>query len=237
VLAAGLDAALSHVSAALHLVLLERGDERPHVIVPSHGGRRMRRPGLTVHRTRRLHADEVTLHRGIPTTTVSRTLWDLAGTPDHRRLRPAVRQAVRLHGLDIARLLGELEGRQDVRSRRLVRVLALWVPRVELTESELEARFLELCRRHGLPEPELQRSFGNRRADFVWHDCRLIVETDGASHLGPVALTDDRAKDRDLQMSGYAVIRFTWADVVNRPAETARELRAHRARRLRELAP
>jgi very-short-patch-repair endonuclease len=237
VLSAGPGAGLAQVSAVLNWAIDDRAEGLPHVVVPASGGRR-RRPGVVVHRSRTLTADDIVVRDGIPVTTLPRTLWDLAGLPPSRaRLRPAVRQAVRLHGLDIARLLSELDGRPDARSARLLRVLALWVPRTEVTESELEARFLALCARARIPAPDLQRRFGNRRADFVWHDCRLIVETDGASHLGLVALGEDRAKDRDLQMRGYAVIRFTWADVVNRPAQTAREIRAHRARRFRELTP
>jgi Protein of unknown function (DUF559) len=235
VLAAGPVAGLSHEPGALLLRLLERGDERPHVTVPSHDGRGPR-AGYTVHRSRILGPDDFIVRNGIPVTTVPRTLWDLSdGRRPIARVRAAVRQAVRVHHVDLVTLWGLVDGRGDRRSLRLRRVLALYVPREELTESELEVRFLELSGRAGFPPPDLQRRVGERRADFLWNDCRLIVETDGRDHLTPIALRDDKAKDLLLQLKGYAVIRFTWADVVNRPVQTTRELHAHRARRFREL--
>src|SRR4051812_3199772 len=42
--------ALSHGPSGLLWEILERGDERPHVTVPTHAGRR-RRPGIIVHRS------------------------------------------------------------------------------------------------------------------------------------------------------------------------------------------
>jgi very-short-patch-repair endonuclease len=93
-----------------------------------------------------------------------------------------------------------------------------------------------MCAKGRLPLPTLQRRLGNRRADFYWADCRLVVETDGrADHVGAVAFLEDRVKDRELKLGGDDVVRVTWAEVVNRPGPTVRELRAHRARRFREL--
>lgn len=235
VFAAGDGSALCQSPAALLRGLFERGDRRPHVVVPTHAGRRSR-PGYTIHRSRILTSDDIDIVDGIPVTSVERTLWDLCGTRELHRVPSAVRQAVRLGQSDLPTLHASVVGRTDRRSGRLLRVLRLYVPKEEVTESELEARFLRLCHRAGFPPPDLQHRFGNRRADFVWHDCRLVVETDGRDHLTMVALNDDHAKDRALQLADHAVIRFTWADVVNRPAQTVRELQAHRARRLRDLA-
>jgi very-short-patch-repair endonuclease len=236
VLAMGDDALLGCAPAGLHLQLLERGNERPHVIVPGDGGRSQMR-GITPHRSTTLRPEDRMVWHGIPVTTPARTLWDLAAEITPERLRAAVRQGVRRQVVDLADLSARVAGRPDARSGRLRRVLALWVPGEELTESELEVRFMDLCARHRLPRPRPQHRQGGRRLDFVWDDCRLIVETDGRlDHSGPVAALDDRVKDRTAKLGGYDVVRFMWAEIVNRPAVTARELAAHRRRRLSEPA-
>ena len=51
------------------------------------------------------------------------------------------------------------------------------------------------------------------RPDLLWAEERLIVEIDGPEHLDPVHFAADRRRDVDLQLAGYAVLRFTNADV------------------------
>jgi very-short-patch-repair endonuclease len=111
-------------------------------------------------------------------------------------------------------------------------MLDAWVPGIGLTETELEARFMELCARHRLPLPEPQVRHGRLRPDFVWSDLMLIVEVDGyEAHRGRIAFQEDRVRDRALQADGYVVLRSTWAEVVGRPAQVAAELRRALARR------
>jgi very-short-patch-repair endonuclease len=46
----------------------------------------------------------------------------------------------------------------------------------------------------------------------------LIVETDDvATHHTQNAFAADRRRDVELTLAGYQVLRFTWADVVERP--------------------
>jgi hypothetical protein len=42
---------------------------------------------------------------------------------------------------------------------------------------------------------------------------------------------DDRVRDRRLKAAGYEILRFTWAEVAQRPAAVAREIRAAIRRR------
>jgi predicted transcriptional regulator of viral defense system len=78
VLAAGEEAVLSHRSAAaLWQLLPARG--RIHIATPR---KRHNRDGIDFH-SQSLQFDEITTHDGIPTTTVARTLLDIAATePD-----------------------------------------------------------------------------------------------------------------------------------------------------------
>jgi hypothetical protein len=62
-------------------------------------------------------------------------------------------------------------------------VLAEMEPCSTLTRSELEERFLRICRDAALPAPEIgawipHPGGGGAEADFAWRDQRLIVEVD-----------------------------------------------------------
>jgi len=88
------------------------------------------------------------------------------------------------------------------------------------TRSELEFLFLDLCRRHRLPAPEVNIRIGSLLVDFVWRSQRLIVETDGYRyHRGRVAFEDDRARDLKLRALGYDVIRLTHRQVMSSSEE------------------
>jgi len=59
--------------------------------------------------------------------------------------------------------------------------------------------------------------YGRMEADFVCGDARLVIEVDGAQHLGDTeAYRRDRRKDALLQESGWFVLRFLAEDVVKR---------------------
>ncbi len=95
------------------------------------------------------------------------------------------------------------------------------------TRSELESRFLKLCRRHRLPQPQVNAQVGDFTVDFLWPDRRLVVETDGYRyHRGRVAFEQDRARDVELRLLGYEVLRFTHRQVVGESARVAAALRA-----------
>jgi very-short-patch-repair endonuclease len=67
--------------------------------------------------------------------------------------------------------------------------------------------------------------------DFLWRDRRLIVETDGwQSHGGRIAFEDDRARDVELRLLGYEVVRFTYRQVMEQPGTVAEKLRRLLAR-------
>ena len=53
------------------------------------------------------------------------------------------------------------------------------------------------------------------RLDLVWPRERCVVELDGPEHCHPVHYEADRQRDVQLQLDGYAVLRFTNARVVH----------------------
>ena len=64
------------------------------------------------------------------------------------------------------------------------------------------------------------------RLDYAWPDRLLAVEVDGyGPHSSREAFQSDRARQNALVLAGWTVLRFTWADVRDRPAAVAAVLR------------
>jgi very-short-patch-repair endonuclease len=142
-----------------------------------------------------------TLREGIPVTTVPRTIDDLRGSLPPRLLRRAIRQA-EFMGM-------RLDGVESDRSR-----------------SDLESYFLNLCRHHRLPMPEVNVKLGRWEVDFLWRSRGLVVETDTWTyHRGSVAFEDDHARDLDLRQQGFTVLRFTDQQLEEEPERVVADLR------------
>jgi very-short-patch-repair endonuclease len=52
------------------------------------------------------------------------------------------------------------------------------------------------------------------RVDLLWRTEKCVVEIDGPEHRDPERFANDRQRDVQLQIAGYAVLRFTNAQVV-----------------------
>jgi hypothetical protein len=219
VLAAGHGAVLSHATAASAYELRALGAGVIHVTVAGDSGRKRRR-GIRIHRSITLTAADTTTHRGIPITTPTRTIIDLATTLNGRPLEHALDLADQRGLIDFA----ELKARPIPRS--LQAVLAGYTGRT-FTRSELEERFFGLCDEHGLPRPISNTVIEGVEVDFVWRNQRLIVEVDGYRyHRAPSAFEDDRERDVILSLAGWQVLRFTWAQLRGRPAWVAAAIRS-----------
>jgi hypothetical protein len=213
VLACGPGAVLSHRTAAAHWGLLPTSQTGIDVTAPRgrHGA-----PGIRLHRTRSLDAHDTTSHQGIPTTTVSRTLLDLAATARSTELERALAQAERLRLYD-HRAVESVIARSN--GHRGAQLLARATMReAKWTRNEWEAAFLKLLRQAGMPEPLTNDAFdvpdhGHCEPDYHWPAQRVIVELDGfETHGTRAAFRNDRAKDAALTASGYRVLRFTRDD-------------------------
>ena len=79
-----------------------------------------------------------------------------------------------------------------------------------MTRSELERRFLDLCRDAGLPPPIANATVAGMEVDMLWARQRLVVELDGhAFHRTRAAFERDRVRDAALQRAGHRVLRVT----------------------------
>jgi very-short-patch-repair endonuclease len=226
VLSCGPGAVLSHASAAALWGL--RPSDAAYIDVTVFGPSRRRGAGLRVHRARRLGADEIATHAGIPVTSVARTILDLAPTlRDDRALGRILDRAEVLQTIDVTSLVavaGAHPGHPG--AGRLRRALAEHTPG-PLTRSDLEERLLALCRNRGLPRPRVNHFVAGLEVDFLFAEQRVVVEADGwAYHRSRAAFERDRARDAALALAGYRVLRFTDRQVEREPATVAAAIAA-----------
>jgi very-short-patch-repair endonuclease len=212
VLACGLHAVLSHLSAAALWQIGSYEDGRIDVALPAAAVRR--RSGISVHRRRWPVDHLLTRHNGIPVTNPLLTLVDLASVlQGDDRLQAAVNEADKRGLIDPETLrssLDELPAIPGVARLRTLLDRATFV----LTESKLERYFLPIARAAGLPKPITQEWVNGGRVDFYWPDLGLVVETDGLTyHRTPAQQAKDRRRDQAHTAAGLTPLRFTHAQV------------------------
>jgi very-short-patch-repair endonuclease len=207
--ACGSDAVLSHASAAALWEIRSSAAAGTDVSVPRAG--RRSRPGLRIHRPRTLPANEVTARHGIPVTTPARTVLDLAARLTESRLESLLNEVERRELTDYPALDALARAHPGCRgAAKLRRTLATYYAGTDLTRSDLEILFRELCRDHGLPEPRVNQRIAGKEVDFLFPDYRLIVETDSwRYHKTRRSFEDDRARDVLTLQAGYRTLRFT----------------------------
>jgi very-short-patch-repair endonuclease/predicted transcriptional regulator of viral defense system len=226
VLAYGPKAVLSHRSAGALWGLRSDGRAKTDVSLPSRSARS--RPGIDVHRSGTLTLADCTTQDGIPCTTLARTLLDLAEVVDHRGLERAIEQAEVLRLFDLRAVEDVLERANGRHGAAALRAVLAGLEEPALTDTELEERFLMLCRAASLPSPEVNEwldidDLPAVKADFLWRRQRLVIETDGwESHGTRQAFERDRRRDERLKLAGYDLLRFTRRRIVADPSGVTR---------------
>jgi hypothetical protein len=224
VFACGPSAVLSHKSAAAMWELLSTDQTRVDVTVP--GTSRAKRRGIRVHRTRSLHADEITEVDGISVTTVARTTVDLCGVLNPHQVLKLIEQADRSHVLDVLalqRVISRCPNRKGLGTLRRVLSDYTGPPAIR---SDLERRFVALITEAGLPMPLLNVPLAGYTVDAYWPQWRLVVELDGRGyHLGPRQFETDRIRDAALQRIRCRVLRVTDKRMTSSPAAVIDDVR------------
>ncbi|HEV2875227.1 MAG TPA: type IV toxin-antitoxin system AbiEi family antitoxin domain-containing protein, partial [Thermoleophilaceae bacterium] len=207
VLACGPQAVLSHRSAADHLGLRPCNRQKVDVTAPGRTGKA--RAGIDVHRATGLEGRDITTIEGIPCTTVARTLLDLAEMIDHTALERAIEQADKLRIFDLTAVVDATTRAGNRRGATTLRkALTAYAPEPAFTRSQLEKRFLALCRTAGVPRPQANAFTDTAEVDFTWPDRRLMVEADSIRHHGTrAAFERDRRRDQRLTAAGWRVVR------------------------------
>jgi very-short-patch-repair endonuclease len=226
VLACGRGAVLSRRSAGKLWGIVPRRDHWPEVTCPTSAGTRH---GIAVHRGT-LAADEVGEVRGIPVTSVPRTIFDLAGMSSMRELERAFHEAeVRelRDALSLSHLLARYPRRRGAANLRIL--LRSKLP-VGVTQNDFEELFVGFLDAHGLPRPRLNGTLPIRgrllKPDCMWVEQRLLAELDGgASHRTEHGFESDRHRDRVLLVEGWRSTRITWRQLHGEPEEIAADLR------------
>jgi very-short-patch-repair endonuclease len=216
VLACGVGAVVSHMSAATSIWhLLETVNEVVDITTPRLN---RRRPGIRVHRSRVLDADDIRVVKGIPVTSVPRTLIDLAESRPGREVERAFDEALTRKLTTAAAMSAAIERLRGRRGTRRLQDLLERDTEPAFTRSEAEERLLAVIRGSGLPLPQVNTRVGRHVVDFAWREPGVIVETDGYRfHSTRRAFERDRERDARLTAAGFRVIRVTWRQLTEEP--------------------
>jgi len=232
VLACGDGAVLSHGSAAELLGLWDRQAAPVDVIAPRRGGRKIR--DIRWHNVRRPMSDEIEARDGIPCTTVSRTLVDMAGRTSYASLRRLVEQAAVLRQLEVRevdRVLARGRRRGAPNLRAILQVWRTDDERRPTLRSPLEAKLLPVLLESGVPRPEcnvrLRIDSGKPvEVDMLWRDRRLVIEADGEeTHGTRAAFQSDRTRAQRLVAAGYRVAGVTWSQAEDETSAVVARIR------------
>lgn len=196
-LACGPDARLSHETAAKWLGL----GPAPELTAPVH----------------------VTVARGLPTTSMARTLVDVASTFDERRLERMVHTALVDGGLAPASLLAAID-RAPGRRTGLLRKLAS--ASAGGRRSGLEHDLWRHLGAAGLTDgARCNLSIGPWEVDVAWPDAQVVVEADGFRyHRTRADRERDERKTRWFRARGYDLLRFSDREIDQRPLAVVAEI-------------
>lgn len=228
-LAVGPGAVLSHGSAAALWGIADE-DRGPEVSLPRGTGR-ARRDGTAAHRTR-LTTAEVVTRRGIPVTTLERTLLDLAATRGEFAARRAFEQAQVRHDLTPGSVLAFLAAHHGDRGVARLRGVVEGLDTPGIVRSVNEALVFTLLRR---ARPHWEAPQTNVRlpgtiwtVDFFWPERRLALEVQSRRYHGTVAAQRrDPAKAAWLESRGIS-LETTWpTEIHRRPGLLLERLDAH----------
>jgi len=209
---------VSHSTAAqLWQLAKAPGSDAVHLLGPTSTS--ASRAGVVVHRTNQLHPVDRSRRRGIPVTSVARTIVDNASSLGASATGTMVDDALRRRLLQIEHLRAcfarlTAPGRGGLGPVR--QTLAERLPGYDPGESDLELRTLHVIRRLGLPVPVQQHrvQVGGRRfrLDLAYPASRIGIELDGWDPHGTRSAFDgDRVRDALLLVDGWRIAHFTSA--------------------------
>ena len=198
-------------------------------------GRRQRAPnGVRVHHIAHLPDAELRRHEGLPLTSPSLTLLDLAGVLGRDGLLACLHEA-RVHRLVTDRdLYATLTAHPNRRGARALRKLLASEGSVRITRSDAERRTLRVLREHGLEPDASEFPVGPYKLDFYFAVERVAVEYDSrAFHDNPKRFVSDRRRMTYLAARGIMTFPLTSDDIGAGAERAMADLRATLARRRR----
>jgi hypothetical protein len=191
--------------------------------------------GVRLHRSSDLGPEWIAESDGMPVTTPARTLVDLGSVVGPGVVRWCMEEWLSDRLVTIDALRGALDalgrrGRSGVGVLRRVledRVLIDLIP-----DSRVEVLLVEVLLAHGLPEPAFHYlvEVGGRaiaEIDVSYPQHKIAIEVDGYGvHLrSQDTFENDRRRQNELEILGWAVLRFTRRALRDRPDRVADQVR------------
>jgi hypothetical protein len=179
-----------------------------------------------------LDEDEVVAWYGVPVTTVTRTITDLARS-DRAAGLVAADAALRERLVTAPALVDAARRCAGWPGARAARDVAGSAS--PLAESPLESLTRLGLLDAGLPEPELQVRIVDPadgwwcRVDMLWREQRVVLEADGKVKYTDSELWREKRRQHRLERLGYRVVRAIWADVRPNADELAARVRRYLA--------
>ena len=217
--ACGEDALLSGFAGAYLYLLIKGSPPEPEVTAPK--DRIV--DGVTTHWARAgIDELDVARHRGIPVTSVARTLVDIAGRLGDEQLARACHEAAVRFNTKPEQVNAVLERRP--RTKGAKRLKAILDGDTPTSLSKLESVFIALLRKNNLPLPTTNERVDSHRVDCRWPEHKLTVELDSyAFHNTRYSWQQDRKRDSAARRRGDRILRYIWEDLSD--PETTEELR------------
>jgi len=223
--------AISHEAAAtLHGLATFRSLEP--VVTVRHSRSRIEHLA-TVHQSRRLYDEHITTVRGLPVTTVARTLIDLAALFRRARLEVIVDDALASGNVKLAELASTFDdlaarGRKGTRLMRII--LEARLPGYVAPQSRAESLMLRVLREGGLPRPVLQfphpSPMIDSYVDGAYVSEQILIEIDSRRwHTQMARIENDKERDQAANLVDWDTYRFTWRDLTQRPGWVVSQLR------------
>jgi Protein of unknown function (DUF559) len=182
--------------------------------------------------------EDVVVVRGLRLTSLNRTLLDFAAGSTPVDALIAIDMATRLRKINALDLVAFANDRSPLAGCARLRELAVLA---EPAESPMETRLRWLFKESGLPRPLVQVDLHDRtgsfigRADLYYPDARLVIEFDGVNHKN--RLVADNRRQNELMSSEFTILRFTTADLMDRPQHIVALVRGMLAGRTHSASP
>lgn len=225
-------AVISHRSAAALWAIVGFAEGLIEITVPR--GVRLRLPGVFVHESASIPRIDRSVVDGLPVTSPTRTLIDVASVATDELVEEALDDVLRRRLSSISWMRSRLS-RLGTKGRPGSALLSALLDERDaartIPQSRFETKALRVFREGKLPRPHCQyelRQGGRLVAilDFAWPALRVAVETDGFQfHTGKRAWRRDLHRGNALTVSGWDVLHVTWEDLMDDPARIVATIR------------
>ena len=170
--------------------------------------------GVRVRAITNLRSAELRRYEGIPISSPSLTLLDLAGAAAQNVLVAALNEARVQRLMTDDELRATLAAHPKRRGARALSGLLESERGPNVTRSVAERRALRVMRAHGIEPDASDVQIGPYRADFLFARERLVVEIDGYRyHATPKRFFGDRRRTAYFASRGFQLFPLTWDDL------------------------